>query len=77
MGQLVVQEFVTADGFAANTNNEFTAYEMLEGGTAEFDRSQLAWLETVTPWCSGQPPTACSRSSGLPRPPPGRSSPRR
>ena len=47
MGQLVVQEFVTADGFAANTNNEFTAYEMLDGGTAEFDRSQLAWLETV------------------------------
>ena len=47
MGQLVVQEFVTADGFAANTNNEFTAYEMLEGGTAEFDRSQLAWLDTV------------------------------
>jgi dihydrofolate reductase len=47
MGQLVVQEFVTADGFAANANNEFTAYEMLEGGTAQFDRSQLAWLETV------------------------------
>ena len=47
MGQLVVQEFVTADGFAANTNNEFNAYEMLEGGTAEFDQSQLAWLETV------------------------------
>ena len=47
MGHLVVQEFVTADGFAANTSNEFTAYEMLEGGTAEFDRSQLAWLDTV------------------------------
>ena len=47
MGQLIVQEFVTADGFAANANNEFTAYEMLQGGTAEFDRSQLAWLYTV------------------------------
>jgi dihydrofolate reductase len=47
MGQLVVQQFVTADGFAANTNNEFTAYELLEGGTTEFDRSQLAWLDTV------------------------------
>lgn len=47
MGQLIVQEFVTADGFAANVNNEFTAYEMLQGGTVEFDRSQLAWLETV------------------------------
>lgn len=47
MGQLIVQEFVTADGFAANTDNEFTVYEMLEGGTAEFDRSQLAWLDSV------------------------------
>ena len=47
MGQLVVQEFVTADGFAANANNEFSTYEMLEGGTAEFDQSQLAWLDTV------------------------------
>jgi dihydrofolate reductase len=47
MGQLVVQEFVTADGFAANANNEFTAHEMLEGGTAEFNQSQLAWLDTV------------------------------
>ena len=41
MGQLVVQEFVTADGFAANTSNEFNTYEMLEGGTTEFDRGQL------------------------------------
>jgi len=47
MGQLVVQEFVTVDGFAADANNEFTVYEMLEGDTAEFERSQLAWLETV------------------------------
>jgi len=47
MGQLVVQEFVTADGFAANTDNEFTAYQLLDGGTAEFDRSQLDWLGTV------------------------------
>ena len=47
MGQLVVQEFVTADGFAANTNNDFTAYELIQGGTAELDQSQLAWLESV------------------------------
>ena len=47
MGQLVVQQFVTADGFAANTNNEFNAYELLEGGTTAFDHSQLAWLDTV------------------------------
>ena len=47
MGQLVVQEFVSADGFAADANNEFTFYELLDGGTSEFDRSQLKWLETV------------------------------
>jgi dihydrofolate reductase len=47
MGQLVVQQFVTADGFAADANNEFTAYELLDGGTAEFDQSQLEWLGSV------------------------------
>jgi dihydrofolate reductase len=47
MGQLIVQDFVSADGFAADANNEFTFYEFLDGGTAEFDRSQLKWLETV------------------------------
>ncbi|CAA9247409.1 MAG: Dihydrofolate reductase [uncultured Arthrobacter sp.] len=47
MGQLIVQDFVSADGFAADANNEFTFYEYLDGGTAEFDRSQLKWLETV------------------------------
>ncbi|WP_457972391.1 dihydrofolate reductase family protein [Arthrobacter sp. D1-17] len=47
MGQLVVQDFVSADGFAADANNEFTFYEYLDGGTAEFDRSQLEWLGTV------------------------------
>ncbi|WP_354185006.1 dihydrofolate reductase family protein [Arthrobacter sp. UYCu712] len=43
----MVQEFVTADGFAANIDNEFTAYELLQGGTAEFDQSQQEWLATV------------------------------
>ncbi len=47
MGHLIVQDFVSADGFAADANNEFTFYELLDGGTAEFDRSQLKWLETV------------------------------
>ncbi|MCA4135017.1 dihydrofolate reductase family protein [Arthrobacter sp. M4] len=47
MGRLVVQEFVTADGFAADVDGEFRFYEELEGGTAEFDRSQLAWLDSV------------------------------
>lgn len=31
MGQLVVQQFVTADGFAADKNNEFKAFELLDG----------------------------------------------
>jgi dihydrofolate reductase len=47
MGQLIIQDFVSADGFAADANNEFSFYELLDGGTAEFDRSQLEWLETV------------------------------
>lgn len=48
MGQLIVQDFVTADGYAADTNNEFKAYELLDGGgTAEFDRAQLEWLGSV------------------------------
>jgi dihydrofolate reductase len=47
MGQLIIQDFVSADGFAADANNEFTFYKYLDGGTAEFDRSQLEWLKTV------------------------------
>lgn len=47
MGRLVVQQFVTADGFAANSDNEFTAHQLLDGGTDEFDRSQVEWLGTV------------------------------
>jgi dihydrofolate reductase len=47
MGRLVDQQFVTADGFAANADNEFTAYELLDGGTDEFDRSQVEWLDSV------------------------------
>jgi dihydrofolate reductase len=45
MGELVVQQFVTADGFAADANSEFTAYQLLEGGTDELDRKQLDWLQ--------------------------------
>ena len=47
MGHLIVQEFVSADGFAADANNEFTFYELLDGGTTEFDHSQQEWLKTV------------------------------
>lgn len=47
MGRLVVQQFVTIDGFAANLDNEFTAYQLVDGRTDEFDRSQVEWLGTV------------------------------
>jgi len=47
MGHLIVQEFVSADGFAADANNEFTFYELLDGGTTEFDHSQQEWLKNV------------------------------
>ena len=47
MGQLIVQQFVTADGFAADRNNEFKAFELLDGGTAELEQSQLEWLASV------------------------------
>lgn len=43
----MVQQFVTADGFAANPDGEFTAYELLDGGTDEFDTSQVEWLRGV------------------------------
>jgi dihydrofolate reductase len=47
MGQLVVQQFISADGFAANDQNEFDLFDAVEGDSAEFDRSNLEWLETV------------------------------
>lgn len=47
MGHLVVQQFVSADGFAANDQNEFTLFDDVEGDSGEFDRSNLVWLERV------------------------------
>jgi hypothetical protein len=47
MGQLVMQEFVSTDGFAANDDNEFDLLEGMEGDSGEFDRQNLAWLERV------------------------------
>jgi dihydrofolate reductase len=47
MGNLVVQQFVSADGFAADEHNQFTLFDHVDGETSEFDRSNLAWLETV------------------------------
>ena len=45
MGRLVIQDFVSADGFAADRDGNFTFYEKLETGMDEFTRSQLAWVE--------------------------------
>ena len=47
MGDLVVQQFVSADGFAANDQNEFDLFDSVEGDSAEFDQSNLEWLEGV------------------------------
>ena len=47
MGDLVVQQFVSADGFAANDRNEFDLFDRVEGDSSEFDQSNLEWLETV------------------------------
>ena len=47
MGRLVVQQFVSADGFAANDDGEFTLFDTVEGDTGEFDRSNLEWLRSV------------------------------
>ena len=47
MGDLVVQQFVSADGFAANDQNEFTLFDNVAGGSTEFDQSNLRWLDSV------------------------------
>lgn len=47
MGDLIVQQFVSADGFAANDQNEFDLFDRMEGDSTEFDRSNLEWLESV------------------------------
>ncbi|MEX1079001.1 MAG: dihydrofolate reductase family protein [Homoserinimonas sp.] len=47
MGDLVVQQFVSADGFAADVRNEFSLFDSVDGDSSEFDRSNLAWLENV------------------------------
>jgi len=47
MGDLVVQQFVSADGFAANDENEFDLFDGVEGDSTEFDQSNLEWLESV------------------------------
>ncbi len=45
MGDLVVQQFVSADGFAANDQNEFDLVDRLEGDSSAFDQSNLVARE--------------------------------
>jgi dihydrofolate reductase len=45
MGKVVVQQFVTTDGFAANARGEFDILDALDGDPADFDRRNLAWIE--------------------------------
>ena len=48
MGDVVVQQFVSVDGFGADSDgDETTLFSTLEGSTAEFDRANAAWLERV------------------------------
>jgi hypothetical protein len=48
MGQLVVQEFVTADGFAADTNNAFEFHDRVDGSWDEADARTLPWVEAAS-----------------------------
>jgi dihydrofolate reductase len=48
MGQLVVQEFVTADGFAADANDAFEFHDQVEGSWDEFDARQVPWVEAAS-----------------------------
>lgn len=48
MGQLVVQEFVSADGFAATADNTFDFHDEVQGSWDEFDANHLAWVESAS-----------------------------
>jgi dihydrofolate reductase len=45
MGNVVVQQFISADGFAANARGEFDILDALAGDSSDFDRSNLTWIE--------------------------------
>jgi dihydrofolate reductase len=47
VGQLIVQQFVSADGFAADADNEFTVFRGETMPSDEIDNETLARLETV------------------------------
>jgi dihydrofolate reductase len=47
MGKLVVQQFVSVDGYAANERNEFDLFATIEGSSHDFDQSNLKWRDSV------------------------------
>jgi len=47
VGQLIVQQFVSADGFAADADNDFTVFRGEKMPSDEIDNETLARLETV------------------------------
>jgi len=47
VGKLVVQQFVSLDGFAANADGDFTVFDGVTAATHHFDSSNLAWLRSV------------------------------
>jgi dihydrofolate reductase len=48
MGQLVVQEFVTADGFAADADGQFGFHDRVDGTWDEFDERHVPWVEAAS-----------------------------
>jgi len=48
MGKLIVQQFVSADGFAANSQNKFDAVGGELGNTPEFDLDLIERLKPVS-----------------------------
>lgn len=48
MGQLVVQEFVSADGFASAADNTFGFHDQVQGSWDDFDANHLAWVESAS-----------------------------
>ena len=47
MGKLIVQQFVSADGYAADDSGEFDLFSTVEGDSAGFDRANAAWIDDV------------------------------
>jgi dihydrofolate reductase len=47
MGRLIVQQFVSIDGFAADVDNQFSLLEQADGGSAEIDLETLRLLRSV------------------------------